>query len=280
MFNTDYYNSRYFNHLSEEDGIMTKSSTNIEKIVAEYNYYYQLPADKRRFFVQPFDLIVSNDLASYKMEFIKHKNLAESFASGDVSSESFEILLDKIDELKHGTRKEDFRKSFSDAQYLVVEKTRMRLQGQEEYADRVDRISKAFDDMVGGRKTWNSVLSHGDLCFSNMIWVPEIEMLKLIDPRGAKVSEQLYMDEYYDLAKMSHSIFGGYESVIYSSPIDYSSIKDLFIDYLNYHAVSLDLIKLYEASLFLSMIPLHIDSKSNISKFTQICDDILESIGI
>lgn len=280
MFNTGFYSSRYFNNLTQDGGIMIKSSSNIEKLVAEYNYYYMLPSDKQRFFVQPFDLLVSNDLASYKMEFIQHKNLAELFSLGQMDANSFELFLDKVDEFKHNSYKEDYDRCYSDAKYLVVEKTKTRIQGMPEHYGLVDRISTAFGNMWDKRNTWRIALSHGDLCFSNIIWIPEMQMIKLIDPRGAKVSDQIYMDEYYDLAKLSHSIFGGYESVIYNKDIDYDGIKKLFKDYLSYHGIDFQLLRLYEASLFLSMIPLHMDSKRNMDRFSQICNNILYEIGV
>ena len=38
-----------------------------------------------------------------------------------------------------------------------------------------------------------------------------MSLLKLIDSKGGTEREQLWMDPYYDLAKLSHSICGGYD---------------------------------------------------------------------
>lgn len=280
MYSTDFYHSRYFNNVKKEKDVLIKSSTNIEKIVAEYNYYYYLPQSSQRFFVQPFDLIVSNSIASYKMECINYKNLAELFYSSNISISSFNKILNKIDNFKDGTYSENYDLVYEQSKNLILEKTKNRIQEFKEYDYLLEKIYKGFDKYIAKRKTWNTVLSHGDLCFSNILWIDEIEMIKFIDPRGAKNKNDMNIDEYYDLAKMSHSIFGGYESIIYNKKIDYEYIKKTFLDYLNKKEISIELLKVYEASLFLSMIPLHKENAENVKHFANICKNILEEIGL
>jgi len=280
MYKTDFYHSRYFNKITKNDDILIKSSDNIEKIVAEYNYYYILPLDKQRFFVQPFDLNVSNAFANYKMECINYKNLAELFDSDSVSEQSFKKMLDKIDDFKSNTYINDKDLVLKESKELVIEKTKSRIKNLDEYFFLLDKIENLFFKYIKNRTTWNLVLSHGDLCFSNIIWLKEIEMLKFIDPRGAKEKNDIYMDEYYDLAKLSHSIFGEYESIIYNKNIDYNNIKNTFINYLENKNICINLLKVYEASLFLSMIPLHINNKENIKKFINSCKNIIKEIEL
>jgi hypothetical protein len=114
---------------------------------------------------------------------------------------------------------------------------------------------------------------------NDIIWIEEVNMLKFVDPRGAKQEGDIFMDEYYDLAKVSHSIFGGYESIIYNTTINYDHIQNLFYNYLNKNKISVELLKVYEASLFLSMTPLHIDKPENVEQFLNKCDKILKEIG-
>lgn len=280
MFNTDYYHSRYFNKIEKQEDILVKYSTNIEKIVSEYNYYYYLPDSLKRFFVQPYDLIVLDNIASYKMECINYKNLAQLFISDNITLNSFNKILDKIDIFKHNTYRENYEEVKKESEYLVIEKTKNRILEFNEYSLLLKRIEDGFNQYLETRTTWNSVLSHGDLCFSNILWIKEIDMIKFIDPRGAKIKSDLYMDEYYDLAKLSHSIFGGYESIIYRQDIKYDHIKELFIEYLISKNISVELLKVYEASLFLSMTPLHIDKKQNVELFIKTCDKILKDLGV
>jgi rRNA maturation endonuclease Nob1 len=278
MYKTDFYNSRYFNNITKDNDILIKSSSNIEKIISEYHYYYNLPEEKQRFFVQPFELNVSNSLASYKMELINYKNLADLFYSDHISSKSFELVLDHINEFKKNTYVENYILVKEQSKELVIEKTKNRIKDFKEYNYLLDKIIDVFEKYQECRKTWNVVLSHGDLCLSNIIWIKEINMIRFIDPRGVKKQNDMYLDEYYDLAKLSHSIFGGYESIIYNKKIDYENIKKTFINFLIEKNICVDLLKVYEASLFLSMVPLHIDNKKNINSFLSTCQKILNEV--
>ena len=54
-------------------------------------------------------------------------------------------------------------------------------------------------------------MSHGDLCFSNILYQRHANILRMIDPKGAKEEEDIWTDPWYDLAKLSHSICGRYD---------------------------------------------------------------------
>ena len=56
-----------------------------------------------------------------------------------------------------------------------------------------------------------ALISHGDPCFSNIIYDRKSNLIKFIDPRGANDKAELYMHELYDIAKISHSILGNYD---------------------------------------------------------------------
>lgn len=279
MFNTDNYHSRFFNKIERVDDILIKSSTNIEKLVAEYSYYYFLPKNLQRYFIQPFNFKINGNIASYEMELFKCNNLAQLFQTNSIDNKSFYRVLEKIDRFKKNTDVENKKLIKDSSQYLVLEKTKNRIKEYDQYYEIYLRIEKAFNFYIKERKTWNSIISHGDLCFSNILWIDDLDLIKFIDPRGANKKHDIFMDEYYDLAKLSHSIFGGYESIIYNSNINYSDIKETFILYLQSKDISIELLKVYEASLFLSMIPLHIDNESNVNKFLLQSKKILNSIG-
>ena len=66
------------------------------------------------------------------------------------------------------------------------------------------------------KQTFNKIISHGDLCMSNILWSDEMNIIKFIDPKG---SEYMMLDEYYDIAKLSHSIVGNYDQIIYENYI-------------------------------------------------------------
>lgn len=114
-------------------------------------------------------------------------------------------------------------------------------------------------------------------------------MLKLIDSKGGTEREQLWMDPYYDLAKLSHSICGGYDflnSGLFDIKIAENYKLDIAIDadtrayktefrkYLEKYGYDYWTVRVYEISLFLSMLPLHMDKPQKVLGF------ILNAIAI
>jgi len=281
MYNTDKYTSRYFNIIIEKDKTLVKSSGDINKIKAEYCYYYNLPNSAKRYFIQPFNLQIVNGVASYEMEKIEIKNYSQLILDSEVSLDSLTYVLETIENFKAELiRKVDVGRKQS--KKLVIDKTRKRissLKNNEEELDLFNRIVLAYNHFSKDRKTWDLVLSHGDLCFSNILFVENINMTKFIDPRGAINPKDLYLDEYYDLAKLSHSVLGGYEKIIYNKTTKTKKLEQLFTEYLTSKNMSIELLRVYEASLFLSMIPMHTDSPSNILLFKTTCDRILKEVG-
>ena len=118
--------------------------------------------------------------------------------------------------------------------------------------------------------------------------------MRFIDPRGANTEDELYVSPYYDLAKLSHSVCGNYDFINYglcslglekdlrvrltldnSSPLWAKSIFQKKLREIGYDPV---LIRLFEASLFLSMVPLHIDSPKKVIAFLINAESILDEI--
>ena len=132
-----------------------------------------------------------------------------------------------------------------------------------------------------------------DLCFSNILYSKDASLLKLIDPKGAIVEDEIYTDPYYDLAKLSHSICGYYDyfnSDLFQITVDEGLKSHLSMDFdnseyvavfrkkLEENGMDLKLIRLYECSLFLSMLPLHIDRPKKVYAFILNAIAILNSL--
>lgn len=137
------------------------------------------------------------------------------------------------------------------------------------------------------------VVGHGDLCFSNILYNKETSILKLIDPKGAVKEEELWTNPYYDIAKLSHSICGRYDffnSGLYDIKIeadmkltlslDFNNEEyvELFKEYLKKYDFDYTLVRIYEASLFLSMLPLHMDNPQKVFGFLLNAINILEEV--
>jgi hypothetical protein len=101
----------------------------------------------------------------------------------------------------------------------------------------------------------------------------------LIDPRGASSPADIYMDEYYDLAKLQHSIHSGYEVMLYEFGEVPEYALEMFNQKIEELGVNKDLLKVYEAGLFLSMVPLHSENKVRMRKFAEKANEILSTLG-
>lgn len=101
------------------------------------------------------------------------------------------------------------------------------------------------------------------------------------------------MDPYYDYAKLSHSICGHYDyfnSDLYEITVDENMkarvkvdadnrvFMDMFAQSLSAAGIDIRLIRLYEASLFLSMLPLHMDRPRKVFGFVLNAIAILDSL--
>jgi hypothetical protein len=55
---------------------------------------------------------------------------------------------------------------------------------------------------------------HGDLCLSNILIEDKTFLIRLIDPRGGFKKNTIYGPKLYDIAKLCHSILGGYDFLV------------------------------------------------------------------
>ena len=280
MKNRD-FPSRNFNRFSLSDNVLTKTSTDVLKISSEYSYYYLLPTELQSYFVKPQNLVIMDQYASYDMQVLDTKNAGQILSSGDMNIGSFSRMLDKIVKFKEQVTNEIFSVEdvLSESRGLVIEKTKRRILNLFELSVLLDRIESAYNFYKEERSVWEKRVSHGDLCLSNILWVENQDLIKFVDPRGAINKKDICMDEYYDLAKLSQSILGGYENIIYDSEYQYPEIQIKFVNFLIEMGISLNLVRVYEASLFLSMIPLHRDRQDHVEEFVKACDRILQEVG-
>lgn len=315
QFITSGFEARFFNSLSGDKYTVIKSSENIEKLKAEYTYYSLLPDSMKQWFVMPYDFKQEDGKASYCMQRYHMTDLAIRYIHGAVSTEEFTKILDNLFYfVKNRSVIEVSQEEYeAGAKSLYVDKVKTRidqlkeLPEYEELAKQIvastdyssvdeifERYCALYDRIRGGRKFINiQVIGHGDLCFSNILYSNEASLLKLIDPKGATDSKDLYMDPFYDLAKLSHSICGHYD--FFNSDLveitldeklkahviveaDNRDYVELFKNKLKEHNIDFRLVRLYETSLFLSMLPLHVDRPKKVFGFILNALAIMDSL--
>lgn len=308
------FNSRYFNSVTLNKKQVVKYSKNIQKIKSEYNYFRLLPESMRRWFVMPYDLKNDSQGASYAMERLLVLDMGQQWVNGGFSTEDFDrFITDILHFADERSRRPCTReKATVNFDRLYIEKVRVRqesLQSDGLYAylddmlrsgtrhGSLQQLTECYLDLIAPyryRLPDFETVGHGDLCFSNILYDKRIRLLKLIDPKGGCAVEELYTDPLYDYAKLSHSILGGYDFIVnglYEVLIDdnlrlrlqtpdndFHLFAKSYITALESRSIDVKLLRLCEASLFLSMLPLHREKPRNVLAFALIAVHILEEI--
>lgn len=301
------FDTRYFNQVIGDKNFVVKSSRDTEKMQAEHDYYYNLPPSMQYWFVQPFNFKNEGNKASYQMERLLVADCALQWIHGAFTLEEFDRLLQKIF-LFLSTRAEnrniclDELNALSDDLYLKKVMNRFeQLKAATSLYSKLDhfvKTSTSFKNLaevyeryavlyrgLERNRKHSSVLGHGDLCFSNILYDKNTQMMRLIDPKGCKGESLAWTDPFYDVAKISHSILGNYdwinndlfelrieEDLNISLHVDCQNhdsavMKTLFRSYLDKYKFDYNRVRLLEVSLFLSMLPLHIDSEKKVLGF-------------
>lgn len=311
---TGNFDSRYFNTLKGNEYTLVKSSANKKKIKAEYDFYHLLPENMRYWFVMPFDYKETEEVASYSMERLHMADLAVKWVHGSMDVVEFDSLMDKYffflksRHMKVCTENE-YKKM---ADHLYIEKVNERIAGLKKLPEykKIKALTDAYEDMdidvlvekyfslkekIEKRNKYpqHLVVGHGDLCFANALYNKSTKTLKFIDPKGATKEEELWTNPYYDVAKLSHSVCGKYDffnNALFDIKIDEDFSYRLEIPFVNSKYVEIFrrkleengfdylTVRIYEVSLFLSMLPLHIDNLHKVFGFILNAKTILEEI--
>ena len=311
------FEARFFNSIQKDELFITKSSENLNKIENEFLYYEYLPDELKVFFLQPIQLQKNKDWYSYKLEKLNIPDVSILWVHSSFSQKEFSILLDKLFLFVAKRPKKELveNEQTNSTNQLYITKVADRieeLKSQPEYAviaeiiknsTSVGTIDKLFDlykeklNAILKNKEYKPslALSHGDLCASNMLYDKRINILKLIDPRGADTQDGLYFDSYYDVCKLSHSIMGDYDLInnglfelTYTNNLQIQLTTDklpnnelfrkLFLKKLAENDFDYELVRIFEVSLFISMLPLHIDNPKKVLAFVLNAINILNQI--
>lgn len=308
--------ARQFNRTEIASGIFRKTSSNIGKMRAEHRYFHIATEPMKRFLLPTFDYREEAGEASYAMEHISVPDAAIQFIHHSFDETSFQKLLNSFCAFLHSRDRKTvgFPGARQAARQEILEKMRQRLAvfRSTEHGQRVDSILKASGPCGGLREIQNRAerlithaierdrtdslaLGHGDPCLSNILFSRDIGLFRLIDPRGAETAESAFSHPLYDIAKFSHSVLGGYDFVnndLFDCRIGEDLrvtlelekdgpptwAKNAFINCLSDIGVELNLVRTYEMSLFLSMLPLHLDCPRKLPAFCLTACSIMDEI--
>lgn len=311
-FMSGQFDARHFNAVESDNYTVVKRSKDRTKLKREFDFYYLVPPVLQTYLIQPYDFQEEGVYGSYRMERVGLPNMAVQWVHGGFKQHEFKRFLAHVFHFIEARPRRSAGKSVSRtvSESLYIDKVQARiamLKDLREYGQLEPLLNRAcggIDELV--RKYLNLyersqpasgylTIGHGDLCFSNVFYSKNNQYLKLIDPRGAANDDELYTDAYYDVAKLSHSIQGDYDFINHGKfnvSIDeelrpFVSIQgkpqrwatELFNEQLDKSGFDPRLTRLYEASLFISMLPLHIDRPLKVLAFAATAAQILDGLS-
>lgn len=292
------FNARNFNSLKADPirGTITKISTKKQKLFDEINWYQKLPKELACYSPRVFDYGEKDDKAFVEMELYGYANLAETFIYGSNNLEDWFNIIEALLKVHKVFEKYTEKQNREELIEIYQNKTYQRI--NEIYSKNsmiaemmkpdyiyinnikyrnfpmlIYKLENALDNLTNYEKR---TIVHGDYCFSNILFDPMHYIFKLIDPRGRFKSQSIYGDPRYDIAKLRHSIVGLYDFIIaglyrlktinvnsymfeISTPILNQKLEPFFDNLVEEFGYDKNQIKLIEAILFLTMIPLHSD---------------------
>jgi len=293
---TRYFNTI---NIDKKRGILTKKSTEKQKFYNEILWYLRLPNKIQYIAPRVLNYSLEYENLYVSMEYYGYTTLNELFVFGDLNEDSWENILQSIfcvvgdmREYSLNLKNEEVVSSINE---MYLNKTVDRLEMlrndvnfKEFFNNNILINNKEYKSLSYYLNNLKNLLNeyniydincfnviHGDLCFSNILYDMQTGIVRLIDPRGTFGSYDIYGDTRYDIAKLSHSINGKYDYIINDlfdieineNSINYriftnenmTNLQTLFENFITKYNFDSNQIKLIEALLFLSMIPLHKD---------------------
>lgn len=288
---------REFNEIKYLNGVINKSSSDAHKIELEINWYQDLPNRMKIYSPRMIEYSIGES-ASYAMEYIRAPTLSSLAVFCNLPLDQWDIIFKSLFQFICNSRVIGFDPpnnfleivSNKTMERISEEQSNHRLISDHVYENLMNMVATVNMELNDSYKSMPAY-THGDLCFTNIMFDSKSQAIKCIDPRGRQRCEDGHSfsdfdDSHYDLAKLVHSIFGGYDLIINNryyldrQCADSIELPDLdskqwisLQEMFQKRCVSelgLDAFKsayLLSIHLFISMIPLHYDSRSRQSAF-------------
>lgn len=282
--------SRHFNKLKIKNKRYRKESTEIKKLDSEYMFLKNIPENLSNFYPEVYEINKSKNKYYYEMLAYPYKDFSYQYLSQTITNDDLLNILNLLNEYfskavihDNSTYRKDYDFNFliekNKMRYKLIKSDKLLYQKLNQFAlsffnisidDHQKRLENELiinkDEYINSKR----IFSHGDLCFSNILYSKKDNKVVLIDPRGFENNG--IRSPYYDIAKLSHSIFGKYDLIINNkaqlvntSNLRFELIFDkgfeldnkIFLNFIKKMNLKISLIRLIESSLFFSMLPLH-----------------------
>lgn len=309
--------TRHFNHLETDQYHCVKSSSDRAKIKAEYAFHALVPEAMRPWLVQPFDFKDDGKMASYRMLRHYVADAALPWAHGAFDADGFASFLTRLffflaerprrpcaGEQARALSEELFvRKPTERIQQFLADDVGRRIDALAanlprpglDAASQLERYLRLHAQRQQDMTFDHAVIGHGDPCLSNILYDHGSQLLLLVDPKGATDEAQLWTNPLYDFCKVSHSVLGDYDFInggmfdlvleednsptlrLMSYP-HHVALKRVFEAAMRKTPYDFRALRLGEASLFLSMLPLHLDHPSKVTAYLLRANEIMDEV--
>lgn len=291
--------ARSFNaiQIDELRGTITKHSEHGEKFLNEINYYRLLPRDIVTFFPRLVDFGLEPKNLFLTLEYYGYPTLSEVWVFEEFESKYWEATFQTLRNIFACFENYPAQLSPKSTFDFYWNKTLDRLKTFSGQHRDFARLVQANEIKLNGKKIagWPKIqkqiearvkklsakprgqIIHGDLCFTNILYDPLSRLFKFIDPRGSFGESGIYGDGRYDIAKLLHSLDGGYDFFIHDMfrlerngenlrlqqffPASRGAVLEAFAKIFG-NDYDLKEVRTLEGLLFLSMCPLHKDNPS------------------
>lgn len=292
--------SRAFNEVTVDKVrcAVFKRSKDYHKLYAENQWYHNIPEELQGFVPKSF-YSFNQMQGQLMLDYYPYPTLAELYTQQ--SDQDWVKIISRVLQIHDLFSKYEYR---SVGNYLHIKDFHM--QKTEDRLFQLENVAALKDVLHAERITLNgeslpnfdkefllhslfdlatdhsrATIVHGDLCFSNILYDPKSDCVKLIDPRGYLLDKahdvSIFGDSNYDFAKLLHSVEGLYDFIVQGSYTLIQTGKNAYQFHVNIHPefekVQMKLVamlhnstdderlrfyrRFLEMLLFLTMIPLH-----------------------
>ncbi len=280
------------NDLKDCGDYYIKSSINNEKIDSEIEFYLNLPNEIKSFF--PSFMGTSEEgkwPKGYKIQKVSDLDASVYFVYATECDQKKAYFLNMLNSLesfmnclpkikctpdKANTELIRFISLRDSLRIPLLEKMPIHSSLEEiiksenfdSFSDFSNQIQERLSILLQRTEHSNLFYAHGDLCLSNILFYQN--KLYLVDPRGSSSeNESKFISPYYDFAKLSQCILGGYDYINHTQKLEgfIPTYSSEFNQLAKKFSLSMKAIRCVEASHFLSMIPLHSEAPDKCSLF-------------
>jgi dTDP-glucose pyrophosphorylase len=286
---------RAFNTLSINPVLntITKVSLHEVKLQDELDWYLNLPDQLKVLTPRIVDFQRQNGHLRIVQEYYGYPTLAELFLYGDLHADTWKSILRQVlaihsefKQYKGALSKDDIVMMYTSKVFQRIAETVSQDPEWHVYLERETIVFNGvplrnlhslkqgiYQKAEQIAENARVCIIHGDLCFSNILFDLNNQIIRLIDPRGRFGQKGIYGDPRYDIAKLRHSVHEFYDYIVAdmfdlreeserseAAFYDISvmrSVGDSFDEMIAGSGYGLDEIKFIEGLLFISMLPLH-----------------------